>query len=229
MPWTVAHRAPLSLGTLQGRILEWVSMPSSRGIFPAQELNRGLLLCRQILYQLTYQGSPVMVIDPLKLERIEESVRWARGSECKHSFANSCQRRKRGCIQKGRLGQQSFLKCGRCYRMLICKRKWWTRERLMNQETEGRRRWVEGFRMRLETKNQQNLSFIMRGKAGHVGRCTDRLFQFNISSSRGSSWPKDQTHISVVSCISDRFFLCWAIRKILYMLYLVTQLDLVAE
>ena len=74
-PWTVAHRAPLSLGTLQGRILEWVSMPSSRGIFPAQELNRGLLLCRQILYQLTYQGSPVMVIDPLKLERIEESVR----------------------------------------------------------------------------------------------------------------------------------------------------------
>ena len=28
-PWTVAHQAPLSLGILQGRILEWVAMPSS--------------------------------------------------------------------------------------------------------------------------------------------------------------------------------------------------------
>ena len=27
-------------------------------IFPTQELNRGLLHCRQILYQLSYQGSP---------------------------------------------------------------------------------------------------------------------------------------------------------------------------
>ena len=74
-PWTVAHQAPLSLGILQRRILEWVAMPSSRGIFPTQELNRGLLHCRWILYQLSYQGSPVMVTDPLKLERIEESVR----------------------------------------------------------------------------------------------------------------------------------------------------------
>ena len=30
-PWTVAHQAPLSMGILQARILEWVSMPSSRG------------------------------------------------------------------------------------------------------------------------------------------------------------------------------------------------------
>ena len=27
-------------------------------IFPTQELNRGLLHCRQILYQLSYQRSP---------------------------------------------------------------------------------------------------------------------------------------------------------------------------
>ena len=27
-------------------------------IFPTQESNRGLLHCRQILYQLSYQGSP---------------------------------------------------------------------------------------------------------------------------------------------------------------------------
>ena len=30
-PWTVACQAPLSLGSLQARVLEWVAMPSSRG------------------------------------------------------------------------------------------------------------------------------------------------------------------------------------------------------
>ena len=30
-PWTAALQAPLSMGTLQARILEWVAMPSSRG------------------------------------------------------------------------------------------------------------------------------------------------------------------------------------------------------
>ena len=30
-PWTVAHQAPLSMGILQARILEWVTKPSSRG------------------------------------------------------------------------------------------------------------------------------------------------------------------------------------------------------
>ena len=30
-PWTVARQAPLSLGILQGRILEWIAMPSSKG------------------------------------------------------------------------------------------------------------------------------------------------------------------------------------------------------
>ena len=83
-------------GILQARILEWVTMPSSKGssqpriaprspalqadslpseppgapkntgvgslpllqgIFATQESNRGLLHFRQILYQLTYQGS----------------------------------------------------------------------------------------------------------------------------------------------------------------------------
>ena len=94
-PRTVACQAPLSMGILQTRILEWVAMPSSRaylrpghpnpgieprtstlqvdsllsetpgkprntevgslsllqGIFLTQELNWGLLHCRQILYQ----------------------------------------------------------------------------------------------------------------------------------------------------------------------------------
>ena len=43
-------------GILQARILEWVAMPSSRGIFPTQGLNLGLLLCRQILYPLSHQS-----------------------------------------------------------------------------------------------------------------------------------------------------------------------------
>ncbi|CAI9152038.1 unnamed protein product [Rangifer tarandus platyrhynchus] len=36
-------------GILQARILEWVAIPFSRGIFPTQGLNLGLLHCRQIL------------------------------------------------------------------------------------------------------------------------------------------------------------------------------------
>ena len=30
-PWTVGHQAPLSMGVLQARILEWVAIPFSRG------------------------------------------------------------------------------------------------------------------------------------------------------------------------------------------------------
>ena len=35
------------------------SLPLLQGIFWTQELNQGLLHCRQILYQLSYQGSPI--------------------------------------------------------------------------------------------------------------------------------------------------------------------------
>ena len=37
------------------------SISLSQGIFLTQELNRGLLHCRKILYQLCYQGSPVLL------------------------------------------------------------------------------------------------------------------------------------------------------------------------
>ena len=43
MLWTVACQAPLSIGILQARILEWIAMPSSRGIFPTQGSNPQLL------------------------------------------------------------------------------------------------------------------------------------------------------------------------------------------
>ena len=35
--WTVACSAPLSMGILQARILEWVAMPSSRGSFQPRD------------------------------------------------------------------------------------------------------------------------------------------------------------------------------------------------
>ena len=40
---------------LQTGILEWVAMSFSKGIFPTQGLNPGVLHCRQILYHLSHQ------------------------------------------------------------------------------------------------------------------------------------------------------------------------------
>ena len=45
-------------GICQARILEWVAISFSRGIFPTQGLNLGLPHGRQILYHLNHQGSP---------------------------------------------------------------------------------------------------------------------------------------------------------------------------
>ena len=41
-------------GILQARILEWVAMPFSKGIFLTQGSNLGLQDCRQILYCLRH-------------------------------------------------------------------------------------------------------------------------------------------------------------------------------
>ena len=46
-------------GILQARILEWVAISFSKGIFPTQGLNPGLLHFRQMLYYLSHQGSPL--------------------------------------------------------------------------------------------------------------------------------------------------------------------------
>ena len=45
-------------GILQARILEWVAIPFSSGIFPAQGPNPSLPHWGQILYHLSHQGSP---------------------------------------------------------------------------------------------------------------------------------------------------------------------------
>ena len=47
-------------GILQARILEWIAISFSRGIFLTQKLKPGFLHCRQILYRLSYKGSPMM-------------------------------------------------------------------------------------------------------------------------------------------------------------------------
>ena len=79
-PWTVACQVPPSMGILQTRMLEWVAMPSSRGIFPTQGLNPGLLHCRQNLYCLSNQGSPFYSI--ICTQNIQKCV-----SECEYSQA----------------------------------------------------------------------------------------------------------------------------------------------
>ena len=54
---TTAHQAPLSKRfSKQEYCMGWHSL--LQGIFPTQELNLGLLHCRQILYHLSHQGSP---------------------------------------------------------------------------------------------------------------------------------------------------------------------------
>ena len=59
-PWTV-HGSSVH-GILQARILEWVAISYSRGIFPTQGSNPDLVHWRQILYQKSYEGNPVILI-----------------------------------------------------------------------------------------------------------------------------------------------------------------------
>ena len=55
-PWTVAHRAPLSMGFSRQEFWSGLPFPSP-GIFLTQELNTGLLYCREILHHLSpYQA-----------------------------------------------------------------------------------------------------------------------------------------------------------------------------
>ena len=37
IPWTIARQAPLPMGILQARMLEWIAMPSSRGSSQSRE------------------------------------------------------------------------------------------------------------------------------------------------------------------------------------------------
>ena len=59
-PQTVARQAPLSHGVSQARILEWVAPSSSRGSSHVSCIAGSLPHCRQILYRLSHQGSPMV-------------------------------------------------------------------------------------------------------------------------------------------------------------------------
>ena len=50
----------------QARILEWVAISFSDGIFPTQGSNSGLLHCRKILYHLSYLGNPKVSVADCK-------------------------------------------------------------------------------------------------------------------------------------------------------------------
>ena len=55
LPGSSIHRI------FQARILEWAAISFSRGVFPTQGLNLGLLHCRQTLYSLSHRGIPTTV------------------------------------------------------------------------------------------------------------------------------------------------------------------------
>ena len=71
-PGTVAHQAPLSVGFLRQEC--WSGLPFlSLGIFLTQGSNLGLLHCRQILYCLSHQRSPIS-------ESFRHSLQYSKGS-----------------------------------------------------------------------------------------------------------------------------------------------------
>ena len=63
-PWIVACQVPLSMGIFQARILEWVTMPSSRGSSPRDQTHISYVSCigRQILLPLALHGEPGGVV-----------------------------------------------------------------------------------------------------------------------------------------------------------------------
>ena len=65
-PWTVACTKLLHPWDLLGKSTGVGCHFLLQGIFPIQESNPGLLNCRQILYPLTYKGSPCMYDSCLK-------------------------------------------------------------------------------------------------------------------------------------------------------------------
>ena len=61
-PWTVAWQAPISMGFFRQEY--WSELPfPSPGDLPDPGLNPDLLHCRQIVYCLSLQGSPLILTD----------------------------------------------------------------------------------------------------------------------------------------------------------------------
>ena len=64
----VAHQAPLSIGILQARVLEWVAIYLLQGIFPMQGSNPGLPHCRKIFLLSEPSGKPRQLTKAWQLE-----------------------------------------------------------------------------------------------------------------------------------------------------------------
>ena len=82
-PRTVTRHSPLFMGILQARILEWIVMPSSRGIFLTQESNPGLPHCRWILLSPESPRKPIYMHNYQKMEQYPQFAnKW--GKVMKH-------------------------------------------------------------------------------------------------------------------------------------------------
>ena len=62
------------LGIIQTRILEWVAISFSKSSLPTQGSNPGLPHCRQILYQLSYEGSLQHLLSLISFPFYKEKV-----------------------------------------------------------------------------------------------------------------------------------------------------------
>ena len=60
-PWTVAYQAPPPMGFSRPECWSGLPFPSP-GDLLTQESNLGLLHCRQVLYCLSHQGSPISTL-----------------------------------------------------------------------------------------------------------------------------------------------------------------------
>ena len=67
-PWTVAYQAPMSMEFFGKEYWSGFPFPSP-GDLPYQGSNPGLLHCRQLLYCLSHEGSPVRDTDRRSTKR----------------------------------------------------------------------------------------------------------------------------------------------------------------
>ena len=74
--WTVGHQAPLSMGILQARILEWVAHSLLQGIFPTQGLSQGLQHCRYILYLYKWNFNLTNHLIMWKINMKSKKIEW---------------------------------------------------------------------------------------------------------------------------------------------------------
>ena len=98
-------------GILQARILELVSISSSRVIFPTQESTLGLLHRRQILYQLSHQESPILRSEDINININQWRKMCPRGPHSKPAKVGSQEVKTQG---------RGFL----LFYSLLCPQKW---------------------------------------------------------------------------------------------------------